>query len=119
MLLFPAQVRLGLSGFTHSPFILERKAKMSTLKIPTPLRPYTNGTAEISVQGANVAEVMRSLISQHPALKQHLYTGDDSLRPFVNIFIGQDNIKDLQGLDTPVAENAQLRIIPSIAGGSR
>ncbi len=92
---------------------------MSTLKIPTPLRPYTNGTAEISVQGANVAEVMQSLISQHPALKQHLYTGDDNLRPFVNIFIGQDNIKDLQGLDTLVAENAQLRIIPSIAGGSR
>jgi adenylyltransferase/sulfurtransferase len=90
---------------------------MSTLKIPTPLRPYTNGTAEINVQGANVAEVMQSLVAQYPALKQHLYSGDE-LRPFVNIFIGQDNIKDLQGLETTVAENALLRIIPSIAGGA-
>lgn len=90
---------------------------MSTLKIPTPLRPYTNGTAEVSLQGTNVAEVMQSLVSQYPALQQHLYTGESSLRPFVNIFLGQDNIKDLQGLDTPVADNAQLRLIPSIAGG--
>ncbi len=91
---------------------------MSTLKIPTPLRPYTNGTAEVTVQGANVAEVMQNLVTQYPALRQHLYSNETTLRPFVNIFIGQDNIKDLQGLDTPVAENAQLRLIPSIAGGA-
>jgi len=91
---------------------------MATLKIPTPLRPYTNGAAEVNVQGATVADVMLSLVGQYPALKQHLYAGE-SLRPFVNIFIGQDNIKDLQGLETAVAENAQLRLIPSIAGGRR
>ena len=89
---------------------------MSTLKIPTPLRPYTGGQAEVSVGGATAGEALQNLVTQFPALKQHLYNGD-KLRPFVNLFLGQDNIKDLQGLDTPVPDGSQLRIIPSIAGG--
>ena len=91
---------------------------MATLKIPTPLRSYTNNQAEVTVTGANAAAVMDSLMDQYPALKPHLYNADGNLRPFVNLFIGQDNVKDLQGLETPVAENAQLRLIPSIAGGT-
>ncbi len=90
---------------------------MPTLKVPTPLRPYANGQAEVNVQGATAAEVLQDLVTQYPALRQHLYNNQGGLRPFVNLFVGADNIKDLQGLDTPLAADAQLRIIPSIAGG--
>ena len=91
---------------------------MTTLKIPTPLRYYTNGQAEVAVAGSDVAAAMRDLVEQYPTLKQHLYNGDGNLRNFVNLFLGQDNIKDLQGLETPLNEGDILRLIPSIAGGS-
>lgn len=90
---------------------------MAVLKIPTPLRSYTNGQAEISVVGGNVAEAMQSLVEQYPTLRPHLYNGDGRLRPFVNLFLGENNIKDLQGMETPLDENARVLLIPSIAGG--
>src|SRR5512141_71738 len=90
---------------------------MAILKIPTPLRSYTNGQAEINVNGGNVAEAMQSLVEQYPTLRPHLYMGDGRLRPFVNLFLGENNVKDLQGLETPLEENARLLLIPSIAGG--
>ncbi len=90
---------------------------MATLKIPTPLRSYTNGQAEVPVSGRNVSEAMNELIGKFPTLKPHLYNGEGSLRPFVNLFVGENNIKDLQGLDTPLDENARVLLIPSIAGG--
>jgi adenylyltransferase/sulfurtransferase len=91
---------------------------MATLKIPTPLRYYTNGQPEVAVNGANVSEAMRDLVQQYPTLEKHLYNGDGHQRNFVNLFLGQDNIKDLQGLETPLNEGDTLRLIPSIAGGS-
>ncbi len=92
---------------------------MATLKIPTPLRPYTGGTSEVSVAGENVGTALNSLLSLHPDLGKHLYTGDGQLRAFVNIFLGEDNVKDLQGLETPLTKTDSLRIIPSIAGGAK
>jgi molybdopterin converting factor small subunit len=89
---------------------------MPTLKVPTPLRTYTNGQAEVTVEGTTAGEAVQNLVTQFPPLKQHLYNGE-TLRPFVNLFLGQDNIKDLQGLETPLPADAQLRLIPSIAGG--
>lgn len=91
---------------------------MPVLKIPTPLRYYTAGQAEVPVRGADVAAAMRDLVTQFPALEPHLYNGDGQLRAFVNLFVGEDNIKDLQGLETPLQETDILRLIPSIAGGS-
>ncbi len=90
---------------------------MAILKIPTPLRSYTNGQAEVNVAGSNVAEAMEHLVVQYPALRPHLYNGDGQLRPFVNLFLGENNVKDLQGLQTPIDQNARLMLIPSIAGG--
>ncbi len=90
---------------------------MAILKIPTPLRSYTNGLAEIPVTGKNVAEAMQSLVDQYPTLRPHLYTGEGKLRPFVNLFLGENNVKDLQGLQTPLDENARMLLVPSIAGG--
>ncbi len=90
---------------------------MAVLKIPTPLRSYTNGQAEIHVRGGNVAEAMQSLVEQYPTLRPHLYNTEGRLRPFVNLFVGENNVNDLQGLNTPLEENARLLLIPSIAGG--
>jgi adenylyltransferase/sulfurtransferase len=90
---------------------------MPKLKIPTPLRSYTNSQAEIAVRGGTVGAAMTSLVEQFPSLKPHIYNGDGQLRPFVNLFVGEHNIKDLQGMETPLAEDSRLILIPSIAGG--
>lgn len=90
---------------------------MAILKIPTPLRSYTNGQVEVSLGGENVSEVMQQLVKEYPTLKPHLYNGDGKLRPFVNLFVGENNINDLQGLDTPLDKNTRVILIPSIAGG--
>ena len=90
---------------------------MPTLRIPTPLRPYTSGQSEVDVQGDNVGQVMSDLVVRYPALRPHLYNGEDSLRPFVNLFLGENNIKDLQGINTPLKEDDRLLLIPSVAGG--
>jgi len=91
---------------------------MATLKIPTPLRPYANGEAVVPLPGETVGEVLNALVERHPGLKKHLFNEDGRLRPFVNLFLGEENVTQLNGLQTPVAENDTLLIIPSIAGGS-
>jgi molybdopterin synthase sulfur carrier subunit len=90
---------------------------MAILRIPTPLRSYTNGQIEVEVTGHTAAEAMAQLVDQFPTLKPHLYDADGRLRPFVNIFIGENNVKDMQGMETPLDDDARLLIIPSIAGG--
>ncbi|GAB4546035.1 MAG: MoaD/ThiS family protein [Anaerolineales bacterium] len=91
---------------------------MITLKIPTPLRAYTGGQSEVNVSGATVAEALNDLSAQYAALKPHLFNESGGLRPFVNVFLGETNIKDLQGLDTPLKDGERLMLIPSIAGGA-
>ena len=90
---------------------------MPTLRIPTPLRSYTGGQSEITVQGCTVAEAMQDLIAKHPELQPHLYSSGGSLRPFVNLFLGEDNVRDLQNMETPLKDDDRLMLIPSIAGG--
>ncbi|MCC7129852.1 MAG: molybdopterin synthase sulfur carrier subunit [Anaerolineae bacterium UTCFX2] len=90
---------------------------MPTLRIPTPLRAYTTGQSEVQVEGATVSEALDNLIAIHPALKPHLYSDSEELRPFVNLFLGEENIKELQGLATPLKSDDRLMLVPSIAGG--
>lgn len=90
---------------------------MIILKIPTPLRAYTQGQNEIPVQGSTVADAVEDLIEQHPSLRPHLLNGKGELRPFVNLFLNEENIRDLQGIQTPIHEGDLLKLIPSIAGG--
>ena len=89
---------------------------MAKIRIPTPLRAFTDGAADIDVAGGTVGEALVNLVDQHPDLRAHLFN-DDELRSFVNIFIGDEDIRFLQGLDTEIEKNESLRIIPSIAGG--
>ncbi|MCJ7703201.1 MAG: MoaD/ThiS family protein [Anaerolineales bacterium] len=90
---------------------------MTTLRIPTPLRPYADGQTQVSVQGANVGEALQDLVSQFPSLHKHLFNDADELRPFVNLFLGDEDVRHLQGVETPLKAGDTLMIIPSIAGG--
>lgn len=90
---------------------------MATLRIPTPLRPYAGGHSEVVVKGVTVGEALNDLVTQFPTLKKHLFTEADELRPFVNLFLGDEDVRHLQGVDTPLADGDKLMIIPSIAGG--
>jgi len=60
---------------------------MPSIRIPTPLRTYTQGQSEVDVQGSSVAEALSDLVSQYPSIKPHLFNGSDALRPFVNLFL--------------------------------
>ncbi len=90
---------------------------MTTIRIPTPLRPYTNSQAEVPVTGATVGAVLGDLTRQYPSLKQHLYNDGGQLRAFVNIFLNDEDIRHIRGTETPVQERDRLMIVPSIAGG--
>jgi molybdopterin converting factor small subunit len=90
---------------------------MPIVRLPTPLRSYVNGQTEVCVDGQTVGEAMHSLVTQFPTMQPHLYNQRGELRPFVNLFIGATNIRDLQGLDTPVESDEMILLIPSIAGG--
>ena len=91
---------------------------MTTLRIPTPLRAYTSGNSEVAVSGAKISEALNDLTTQFPAIKPHLFNETGELRPFVNLFVGENNIKDLQGVETPIKDDDKIMLIPSIAGGS-
>jgi adenylyltransferase/sulfurtransferase len=91
---------------------------MPKVKIPTPLRQYTSGNAEIEVGGDTAGDALNNLTTEHPDLRQHLYTGDGKLRSFVNVYKGDEDIRYLDGPDTQLSDGDELSIIPSIAGGS-
>lgn len=89
---------------------------MASIKIPTPLRQYTGNNAVVEINGATVGAGLDDLVTQYPELQTHLYDGPQ-LRNFVNVFLGDEDIRFLQELDTPLDETSRLRIIPAIAGG--
>jgi sulfur-carrier protein len=90
---------------------------MPTIRIPTPMRPYVNGMQAVAVTGQNAAEAVESLLTQFPTLRPQLTNERGEMRSFVNLFLGENNIRDLQGLETPLGELDQLLLIPSVAGG--
>jgi len=90
---------------------------MISLRIPTPLRSYTNGQSEIRLQGGTVGEAMHDLTLQFPALRPHLYSDDGMLRAFVNLYLNDEDIRQLQGTGTLLQDGDRLLLIPSIAGG--
>ncbi|HUN24054.1 MAG TPA: MoaD/ThiS family protein [Anaerolineales bacterium] len=90
---------------------------MAVIRIPSPLRPYAGGKTEIPVAGETVGAALADLAGQFPDLRKHLYNESGELRPFVNVFLGSEDVRHLQGVDTPISEATQLRIIPSVAGG--
>jgi sulfur-carrier protein len=88
-----------------------------TIAIPTALRQYAGGGATIRVEAGSAAQVLAQLVAQHPALGKQLYSEQGQLRSFVNIYVGDEDIRYLQGIETPVPDGETLSIIPAIAGG--
>lgn len=90
---------------------------MATVVIPTPLRKFTNQTAKLRISANTVGEVIDSLTRDFPDLKKHLLDDQGKVRSFVNIFAGDEDIRDLQQEKTAVDEATIVSIVPAIAGG--
>ena len=91
---------------------------MPTLNIPAPLRSYTEGTRVIDLQANDVGGAVKELVTEYPTLYPHLFTDQGKLRPYVNLFVNDEDVRHLQGLETELGAQDLLRIIPSIAGGN-
>jgi MoaD family protein len=88
-----------------------------TVKIPTQLRAAAGGEAETVLDGATVQEVLDGLFERHEELRARIADDDGSLRRFVNVYVAGEDIRFLDGLATPVADGAELTILPAVAGG--
>lgn len=89
----------------------------ASVRIPTPLRTITNGASEVKVDGTTVRQLIDSLEQQFPGMRERLCESDGQVRRFVNVFVGDEDIRFLQGLDTPIQDGTQVSIIPAVAGG--
>ena len=87
-----------------------------TVKIPSQLRAATGGEATATVEGATVREVLDALYARYDELRSRI-ADDGGLRRFVNVYVGGDDIRFLDGLDTPVSDNDEVTILPAVAGG--
>jgi len=88
-----------------------------TVRIPTTLRPISGGTAEVQVEGSTLAQVLAALEQRHPGFQARLFDDQGGLRRYVNVFVADDDVRFLQGLDTPVPDGETVSIIPAVAGG--
>lgn len=87
------------------------------VRIPSPLRNYTNGADVVETSGVNVGEVLNSLKSKAAGIETRLFKGEGQLNRFVNIYVNDEDIRFLSNLDTPVKEGDEISIVPAIAGG--
>jgi len=88
------------------------------VRIPTPLRPYADGRAEIAASGETVAGVLAALVDGSPALRSHLLGDDGRLRSFVNLYLNGEDVRSRAGLETSLSDGDVLAIVPAIAGGA-
>ena len=92
---------------------------MATVIIPTPLRKFTNNTAKLEIKADTVEKAFGELTLNFPDLKKHLFDEKGQIRSYVNIFVGNDDIRNLQQGKTELKNDTVVSIIPAIAGGSR
>ncbi|MFN2616272.1 MAG: ubiquitin-like small modifier protein 1 [Thermoleophilaceae bacterium] len=91
---------------------------MPTVKIPPVLRPSTGGAKELDASGSSVGEVLRALASAHPATESQLFSEDGELNRYVNVYLNDEDVRVLDGLDTSVGDQDTIVILPAMAGGS-
>ena len=89
---------------------------MATIKVPPVLRPSVGGEKEVSASGETVGAVLQDLASQHPATQEQLFGPDGSLNRYVNVYLNDEDVRVLDGLDTGVGESDTLVILPAMAG---
>ena len=90
---------------------------MATVKIPPVLRQSVGGAKEVGAGGASVGEVLRAVADEHPDTSGQLFAGDGGLNRYVNVYLNDEDVRVLDGLDTPVGESDTLVILPAMAGG--
>jgi molybdopterin converting factor small subunit len=87
------------------------------VRVPTTLRTLTGGASEVQVDGVTVGEVLTNLDAAHPGFRDRMFDDEGKLRRFVNVFVADDDVRYLQGLDTKVPEGETVSILPAVAGG--
>jgi len=90
---------------------------MAIVRIPPVLRPSTGGVKEVEAAGDNVGDVLRSLGDQHPNTKTQIFGGDGALNRYVNVYLNDEDVRVLEGLDTEVGGSDVIVILPAMAGG--
>jgi sulfur-carrier protein len=88
-----------------------------TVRIPTQLRTLSGGASEITVAGDTVGEALQALDATHPGFAERLFDDGGSLRRFVNVFVAEEDIRFLDGVDTKLADGTVVSIVPAVAGG--
>ena len=91
---------------------------MATIKIPPVLRPSVGGEKEVQASGDDVGKVLHELAEQHPDLRSQLFGADGSLNRYVNVYLNDEDVRVLDGLETAVSDGDTLVILPAMAGGS-
>ncbi len=91
---------------------------MATIRIPTPMRRYTNGERLVTVSADTVAAAIAELDGRFPGLRERLIDGDGQLHRFVTVFVGEQDVRLLGGLATPLEDETEVSIIPAMAGGA-
>ena len=90
---------------------------MSTVRIPSPLRKYTDGQSKVQTEGATIGELIESLDAQFPGIKTRLCDDSNQIKRYVNVFVNDEEIRTLQGIDTAVTDKDEVSIVPAMAGG--
>ena len=90
---------------------------MSTVHIPSVLRPNVGGAKSLEIDGDSIRSVVNGLVERHPALSGQLLTDEGDLNRFVNVYVNGQDVRYLAGLDTPVAAKDEVRLLPAMAGG--
>jgi len=91
---------------------------MATIKSPPVLRPSVGGEKEVTAGGDTIGAVLQSLAEQHPATQSQLFSGDGQLNRYVNVYLNDEDVRVLDGLETSVSESDTLVILPAMAGGA-
>jgi molybdopterin synthase sulfur carrier subunit len=91
---------------------------MPTIKVPPVLRPQTHGEAEVSVDGETVGKALRELAERYPQTKEQLFSAEDDLNRYVNVYLNDEDVRVLDGLDTGVSESDTIVLLPAMAGGA-
>jgi molybdopterin synthase sulfur carrier subunit len=87
------------------------------VRVPTILRTYTGGESEVTADGQTLNDVLDSLEAAYPGIRGRIVDEDGTLRRFVNVYVGNDDVRFLDGLETAVKDDAQISVIPAVAGG--
>lgn len=90
---------------------------MPTLKVPALMKSYLDGQTEITVNGATIALALEDAVARYPSLRLHVFDSGGKVRRHIKLFINENNMTALNGMETPVAEADKIILIPSISGG--